>query len=548
MIDLIFWLGILVLVLCGAPLYSVFGVVSVFLFWQLPDTPLSGAANDMFSEKFADSPLLVTIPLFTFAGVTLAASGAPQRLVQVSRALFGWIPGGLAIVCLVASAIFTTFTGGSGVTIVAIGALLYPALIEEKYQEKFSLGLVTTGGSLGVLFPPSVPVIIYGVVASLDIEGLFIASLVPGLLTVAAMMLYSAVVGVRAKLERHPFDLKGAGEALWKAKWEAALPVVLVGGLMTGMLRIHEAAAFTALYVLIVELWVYKDIQLKDIQRIAMDCVVLVGAILVILATAVGLTAYLIQANVPQSILGAMQTFISSKWTFLLVLNLFLLVVGMLMDIFSAIVVVVPLISPIAAHFGINPYHLGAIFLINLEIGYLTPPFGLNLFISGFRFKKPLTTVYRAVVPFILILLVTVGLTTYVPGLSTWSSRLEKPLTLDAEPAAPTPKTDDAAPAASGAPDSEPTGETLEDLAGKEGAGETLEDLMKDGDAGDTKSADETLKELGGEAPPAGSGDPSGSEGSKKDAAPSEGANPREGETLDDLMKQDKAGETLDDL
>src|SRR5688572_3687737 len=218
MIELLFWLGILALVLCGAPLYSVFGVVSVFLFWRLPDTPLSGAANDMFSEKFADSPLLVTIPLFTFAGVTLAASGAPQRLVQVSRALFGWIPGGLAIVCLVASAIFTTFTGGSGVTIVAIGALLYPALIQEKYREKFSLGLVTTGGSLGVLFPPSVPVIIYGVVASLDIEGLFIAALVPGLLTVAAMMAYSAVIGVKANLERHPFDLKGAGEALWMAK------------------------------------------------------------------------------------------------------------------------------------------------------------------------------------------------------------------------------------------------------------------------------------------------------------------------------------------
>ena len=438
--------------------------------------------------------------------------------------------------CLVASAIFTTFTGGSGVTIVAIGALLYPALIEEKYKEKFSLGLVTTGGSLGVLFPPSVPVIIYGVVASLDIEGLFIASLVPGLLTVIAMMAYSAVVGVQAKLDRHPFDLKGAGEALWKAKWEAALPVVLVGGLMTGMLRIHEAAAFTALYVLIVELWVYKDIQLKDIQRIAMDCVVLVGAILVILATAVGLTAYLIQANVPQSILGAMQTFISSKWTFLLVLNLFLLVVGMLMDIFSAIVVVVPLISPIAAHFGINPYHLGAIFLINLEIGYLTPPFGLNLFISGFRFKKPLTTVYRAVVPFILLLLVTVGLTTYVPGLSTWSDRLEKPLTLDAE--VPEPKSappSEAKPSESAAPEAPNQGETLDDLAGDTG-GETLEDLMKQQDGGKEPSADETLKELGGEPAPSPSGDPSGSEGSKKDAAPSKG--PNEGETLEDLLRE----------
>ncbi len=497
------------LVLCGAPLYAVFGLASVWLFWQLPDTPISGAANDMFSDKFADSPLLVTIPLFTFAGVVLAASGAPARLVRVSRALFGWIPGGLAIVCLVASAIFTTFTGGSGVTIVAIGGLLFPALIQEKYHERFSLGLVTTGGSLGVLFPPSVPVILYGVVGGVDIEGLFMAALVPGLLTIFALAVYSSLVGARAKLHRTPFTFRVAIQVLWMAKWEAVLPVVLVAGLMSGMLRIHEAAAFTALYVLVIELFIYKDIKPKDVPKIAVDCVVLVGAILVILATAIGLTAYLIQANVPQAILEAMETFIGSKWTFLLVLNVFLLVVGMMMDIFSAIVVVVPLIVPIAHHFGMNPYHLGAIFLLNLEIGYLTPPFGLNLFISGFRFKRSVTTVYRAVVPFILLLLVALGLTTYVPQLSTWSSKLEAPLIL--EPPAPEEQQPEA-PAASAEPDNDagPGGETLDDLLNDDGGaapqGETLDDLLDGGD----------------ETP--------------------------EGETLDDLLNQGKPGETLDDL
>lgn len=316
------------LVLTGAPLFVVFGGLALWLFAGLEDTPLSGAANDMFSEKFADSPLLVTIPLFTLAGVLLAASGAPSRLVAVSRALFGWIPGGLAIVCLVASAIFTTFTGGSGVTIVAIGTLLFPALLQEKYGERFSLGLVTTGGSLGVLFPPSIPVIIYGVVAGLDIEGLFTAALLPGLITRGALTLYCAFVGRTSGVERSAFDAKTAARALWLAKWEVALPVVLVGGLVSGMLRIHEAAALTALYVLIVELFVYKDIALADTPRIIRECVVLVGAILIVLATAIGLTAYLIQANVPQRIVESMQVFIGSQWTFLLALNAFLLLVG----------------------------------------------------------------------------------------------------------------------------------------------------------------------------------------------------------------------------
>ena len=517
MTSLLFILLVLAVALCGAPLYAVFGALSLWLFWTLPDTPLSGAANDMFSEKFADSPLLVTIPLFTFAGVLLAASGAPDRLVRVSRALFGWAHGGLAIVCLVASTIFTTFTGGSGITIVAIGALLFPALIQEKYHERFSLGLVTTGGSLGVLFPPSVPVILYGVVGGVDIEGLFMAALLPGLLMIVVLAIYSSVVGARAQVARTPFSPREAAAVLWWAKWEAALPVVLIAGLMSGMLRIHEAAAFTALYVLVIELFVYKDISLRDVPRIAVDCVVLVGAILIILATAVGLTAYLIQANVPQTILESMQTFIGSKWTFLLVLNVFLLLVGMTMDIFSAIVVVVPLIVPIAQHFGVNPYHLGAIFLLNLEIGYLTPPFGLNLFISGFRFKRPLTQVYPAVLPFILLLLVTLGITTYVPQLSTWSSRLSGALDLDAS-TLPLPDADLRASTTDELTADEPTdSETLDDLSG-----ETLDDL-----------SGETLEDL------------LDAEGDAPEDSPNA---PSADETLEDLLGQGRAGETLDDL
>jgi C4-dicarboxylate transporter, DctM subunit len=481
------------LALVGAPLFAVFGAASLLLFARLPDTPISGVANDVFSERFADSPILVTIPLFTTAGVLLAETRASQRLVSVSRALFGWMPGGLALVCLIASAIFTTFTGGSGITIVAVGALLFPALIEERYPDRFSLGLVTVGGSLGLLFPPSLPIIIYGVVANVDIQSLFIAALLPGLLTLLLLALYGGIAFSRAKLPRTRFDGRAALAALWYAKWEAALPLVLVAGLATGVLRIHEAAAFTALYVLVIELFVYKDLEISDIPRIARQCVMLVGAILVILATAVGFTAYCIQAEVPQTILAGMETFIASPWTFLLILNVFLLIVGMLMDIFSAIVVVVPLIAPISHHFGINPYHLATIFLLNLEIGYLTPPVGMNLFLSSFRFERPMTEVYRAVLPFIGVLIVSLLAVTYVPALSTWSSRLIQPLSLDfanpqprvvpdASRAPEDPGNAHARPPSSKAPDEPSAAEIQPQDPQHEQKEETLDDLL--GDAG----------------------------------------------------------------
>ena len=392
----------------------------MLLFDQLANTPITGATNDVFSEKFADSPLLVTIPLFTFAGYLMAESGTPKRLVMLSRAWLGWMPGGLALVCIIASAFFTTFTGGSGITIVAIGGLLYPALMAERYPDRFSLGLVTTGGSLGLLFPPSVPIVLYGVVAGITIEGLFAAGFLPGILTLLVLGGYAMWKAGASNLPRTPFVLREALRALWVAKWEAAIPVVLIFGMGLGLLRLHEASAFTALYVLIIEVFVYRDVRFtKDLPRIIRDSMTLVGAILMILATAIGFTSYLIQAQVPMLILEAMQTFITSKWMFLLLLNVFLIGVGMLMDIFSAIVVVVPLILPIARSFGVDPFHLGIVFLLNLEIGYMTPPVGLNLFISSFRFGKPITELYRAVLPFIGLLLVALAIVTYYEPLST---------------------------------------------------------------------------------------------------------------------------------
>ncbi len=410
---------IIILALIGAPLMAIFAAAAMLLFAGLADTSITGAAQDIFSEKFAESPLLVTIPLFTFAGYLMAESGTPRRLVRVSRAWFGWLPGGLAIVCLIASAFFTTFTGGSGITIVAIGGLLFPALIADEYPERFSLGLVTSGGSLGLLFPPSVPIVLFAVVAGIEVEKLFIAGLLPGIITIIALSIYAVWIGVKTDMPRQKFDSKEAFSAMWETKWEILLPIVLIVGLATGALRIHEAAAFTAIYVLVIEVWIYKDVTFSgDLPRIVRESMTLVGAILAILATAVGFTGYLIQDQLPMKILDAMSSLITSEIMFLLVLNVFLLIVGMLMDIFSAIVVVVPLILPIARQFGIDDYHLGIVFLLNLEIGYMTPPVGLNLFISSFRFNKPVTMLYRAVIPFIGLLLVALVITTYMPGLS----------------------------------------------------------------------------------------------------------------------------------
>ncbi len=419
---MIYVVVLVLLAALGVPLFALFGAASMALFLSLPEGSWASAAIDVFSAKFAENPTLATIPLFTFSGFLLAESGTPRRLVDLSRAWLGWMPGGLAIVCLMASAFFTTFTGGSGVTIVAVGGLLLPALLNEKYPERFSMGLVTTGGSLGLLFPPSVPLVFYAIIAGLVVEKVLVAGILPGLVVMAALAAYSAYVSRGARVTKQAFRFKRAFATLWVAKWEVVIPVVLIAGIAMGLLRIHEAAAFTAVYVLFIELFIYRDITIrKDLPRIVIESMMLVGAILVIMATAIGFTGWMIQAEIPTALLAWMESVMTSKYMFLFSLNVFLLIVGMLMDVFSAIVVVVPLILPIAYAYGVDPYHLAIIFILNLEIGYLTPPVGLNLFISGIRFGRSLAYVARTVLPFIAILITTLIVVTYVPIITTWA-------------------------------------------------------------------------------------------------------------------------------
>ncbi len=423
---MIFLSGIVtvVLALLGTPLFIIISA-SALLNFYLVGIDSSILTIEMY--RMANTPMLIAIPLFAFAGYILAESGAPNRLVKLSKALLGWLPGGLAVVALLACTLFTAFTGASGVTIIALGGLLFPALMSEKYPEKFSLGLLTTSGSLGLLLPPSLPIILYGVVAKTDIDQLFIAGIVPGLLLVLLLSLYSVYKGLDAEVPSSRITLREVADAIRVAKWELPLPLVVVGGIYSGYIAISEAAAITAFYVIVVEVAFYREVRLRDLPRVMQKSMVLVGGILIILGAALAFTNYLVDAEVPMKILNLLKARIASKLVFLIMLNIFLLVVGCMMDIFSALVVVVPLISPIAQAYGIDPVHLGIIFLINLGIGYSTPPVGMNLFIASFRFDRPVLKLYMASLPFLAILLLALIIITYVPSLSLFLVKMAAP-------------------------------------------------------------------------------------------------------------------------
>ncbi len=409
-------LGLILLTFFGAPLFSIIGIIGLMAF-VAADIDASAVIVELY--RLANTPILIAIPLFTFAGYVLADSKSPQRIVGLARAFFGWIPGGLSVVALVSCAIFTAFTGASGVTIIALGGLLYPVLIKEKYPEKFSLGLITTSGSLGLLFPPSLPIILYALIAKISIDKLFVAGLLPGILIIVILAIYSVRTGVVAKIPKFPFTFKNVIVSIKDAAWEIPLPFIIVGGIYSGFFTVTEAAAVTAFYVLIVEVFIYRDLNLfREIPKIMHKSMILVGAILIILGTALGLTNYLIDAEVPMKLFDLIQKYITSKTAFLILLNVFLLIVGMMMDIFSAIIVVVPLIIPIALAYGVDPVHLGIIFLTNLEIGYVTPPVGLNLFIASYRFDKSIIKVYLSSLPYIAIRIVALILVTYIPQIS----------------------------------------------------------------------------------------------------------------------------------
>ena len=406
------------LALLGLPLFVVLGMGSLFGAWL---TGLDPAVLVVETNRLASSPTLIAIPLFTLAGTVLAGGGAPRRMIRLFNAAFGWIPGGIAVVTLTSCAFFTAFSGASGITILALGGLLYPILVEGRYNERFALGLITSSGSLGLLFAPSLAILLYGIVATVSIEHLFLAGFMPGLLLLAMLAVYSAYTGKRSGIPKHEFSVKELRAAALHGLWDILLPAGIIIGIFGGYVTITEAAACTAAYVLFVELVIHRTLRLNHrLFLIAKDAAVLVGSILIILSMAMGVTNLLVDSQVPMRILAALQETITSQLQFLLLLNLFLLAVGAMMDIFSAIIVVVPLILPLALRFGVDPVHLGIIFLANLEIGYCTPPVGINLFISSQRLHKPILTCFRASLPFLGIMMVWLVLVTYVPFFSLW--------------------------------------------------------------------------------------------------------------------------------
>ena len=417
--NAVLWIGIPV-VLAGAflglPIFATLGGIALLLLWNIGQ-PASVVPENAYSLMVSE--VLPSLPLFTLAGYLLVEGGASTRLLRVYNALFGWLPGGLAITTAVGCAIFTW--AGSGVTIVSMGGLLLPMLTKARYSERFSIGLINASGSLGLLFPPSLPVILYAVYAgNVRIEELFVGGFVPGLLMVAMVSAYGVFHGVRDGAPRARFSFAEAGQALWGAKWELAVPVLVIVGIFGGLGTMVEAGALTVVYSFVVECFILRGFSLRrDFPRIALECVTVMGGVLMIIGIAKGLTFYLGIQHVPDLLANWVQVHHLSKYEFLLLLNLALLIKGSFMDVFSAIIVMVPLIGPIAKGFDIPDVQLGVIFLANLELGYLTPPIGMNLCLSAYRFKQSMTAVYRATLPFYLILLAGVLLITYVPWFTT---------------------------------------------------------------------------------------------------------------------------------
>ncbi len=401
--------------LIGTPVFVVISGLTLYLFF-MAGIDLSAVIIEIY--RLATTPVLVAIPLFTFAGYLLSESGAPRRLIRLADALLGWFPGGLAVIALIACAVFTALTGATGLTIIALGGILLPAMTRGQYPEGFSLGLLTTSGTLGLLFPPSLPLIVYAVVAKVGIGPLFVAGLLPGALLVLLLSLYSIRIAAARAVPRTPFRPRALLSAVAECAWELPLPLVVLGGIYTGYFAVSEAAAITCMYVFVVEVVILRDIRWRTLPGIAKQSMVLMGGVLIILGAAMGLTSYLIDAEIPMRLLDLFKAHIESRWLFLGVLNVFLLAVGCTMGIFSALVVVVPLLGPIGQAYGIDPVHLGIIFLTNLEIGASIPPLGINLFIASMRFERPVLALYRACLPFIAILLLALGLITYVPWLS----------------------------------------------------------------------------------------------------------------------------------
>ena len=410
--------ALVLLTLLGLPLFIALAGGSLLATWN---AGLDPALLIVELNRLASGPYLAAIPLFTFAGVVLAAGGAPERMIQLFNACVGWLPGGMAAVAIGSCAFFTAFSGASGVTILALGGLMFPMLMHAGYNERFNLGLLTTSGSLGLLFAPSLAILLFGIVSGVSIDQLFLAGIVPGALLMLILGIYCMYSGSRTAVPRHRFSMKQLVLVLRESIWDLLLPIGIIVGIFGGFLTITEASACTAVYVLVLEMVIHRELKpVKDLFPLMRDAAVLFGSILIILSVAMGLTNLLIDAQVPMKILDWMELHIDSKLRFLILLTIFLLIVGCMMDIFSAIVVVVPLILPIATRYGVDPIHLGIIFLANLEIGYSTPPVGINLFIASQRFGRPVLSLFRAAIPFLFLMLIWLAMVTYIPSISLW--------------------------------------------------------------------------------------------------------------------------------
>lgn len=408
--------------LVGSPVFAAMSGLGLILFWQ-EATPVSAVTAEIY--RLIASPTLPAIPLLTAIGFILAETRAPHRLVRFFHALLGFMPGGVAVLVAAVCALFTAFTGGSGVTIIALGGLVYPILIEDGYSERFSLGLVTAAGSLGLLFPPSLPVILYSVVAKIPADQLFLAGLAPGVLLLVLVAAHGINFGRKIERPRQRFVWREALAATWEAKWELSIPLVMLVMFGTGIASLLETSAFACAYTIVIACFIQRDLHpFGQLPQVLVKAAVLVGAVLTLLSCAMGLTSYLVDAQIPDRLLGFVKTHINSPLVFLLALNLLLLVLGSVLEIFSAIIVLTPLVVPLGVAFGIHPVHLGVIFLANMELGFLFPPVGLNLFLSSSRFGKPMVELYRDVLPLLLILAVGVLLITYVPALSLGILRL----------------------------------------------------------------------------------------------------------------------------
>ena len=417
-IDILLPAGLLIVIATalGMPIFTAIGGTALLLLWR-DGTPVNAVPGETY--RLTSEEMLPAIPLFTLGGYILAEGGASRRLLRLFTATFGWMPGGLAIVTTLLLAFFTPLTGASGITILSMGGLLLPVLLKARYPEPTSVGLVTVSGSIGLLFVPSLPVILYGVKSRQPIEQLFIAGLLPGTLLVVVVAAWAAQRGWFSGATRTAFDSREALAALWESKWDVLMPVVVLGGIFGGFATFVEAAALTVLYAFVIECFVHRGLHItRDLPRVCVESATLVGGFMIILAMALGFTSFLILTQVPTLAVEWVQTHIESPLLFLLALNILLIIVGALMDIYSAIIVLVPLIHPMGVAYGIDPIHLGIIFLANMELGYLMPPMGENLFLSSFRFKQPLTRVYRSTLPYVVMLLIAVLLITYVPSIT----------------------------------------------------------------------------------------------------------------------------------